>query len=80
MVKQDENDITRQSMQRSVYDRKRGAGDENKGILRRYFFPNEADFTLRFNPYRDAHPDDVYDKDRQYYPVSTNDFRDHHRD
>ena len=79
MVKQ-EDDLTRKSMQGAVFDKRRGAGDERKGTLMRYFFPHEADFTLKFNPYRDAHPDDVYDKSNQFYPSSTNDFRDHVRE
>ena len=80
MVKQDEDDVTRLSLERALYDKRRNTGDENKGLLRRYFFPSEADFTLKVNPYRDAHPDDVFKKGQTYYNVSTNDFRDHIRE
>ena len=80
MVKQDENDVTRLSMERALYDKRRNIGDENKGLLRRYFFPSEADFTLKVNPYRDVHPDDVFKKGQTYYNVGTNDFRDHIRE
>ena len=80
MVKEDENDVTKNSMLRSAYVKHRNLGDENKGILRRYFFPDDANFNLKTNPYRNNHPDNVYDPRKPIYPSSTNDFRDHMRE
>lgn len=80
MVKEDENDVTKSSMMRSVYVKHRNLGDEKKGIFRRYFFPDDADFNLKYNPYRNAHPDAVYDPSKPIYPSVTNDFRDHMRE
>ena len=80
MVAEDENDVTKLSMLRNVYNDKTNLGDEKKGFFRRYFFPKDADFNLKYNPYRNTNPQDVYDPSKPYYPSSTNDFRDHVRD
>ena len=77
MVAEDENDVTRISMLRNVYYKHSNLGDEKKGIFQRYFFPKDADFNLKYNPYRNAAIEDVYDPSKPYYSTVSNDFRDH---
>ena len=75
-----ENDPTHRSMLNQTYTKHRNLGNEKKGILYRYFFTQDADFELKENPYRNAHPDDVYDPKKPYYSTYSNSFRDHCRD
>ena len=63
-----------------TYVKHKNLGNEKKGILYRYFFTQDADFELKENPYRKAHPDDVYDPKKPYYDTYSNSFRDHVRD
>ena len=79
MVKQVHDD-TEQSMLRNQYKKHMNLGDEKKGILYRYFFTKDADFELKYNPYRNSHPDDVFNPKKPVYPTYSNDFRDHERD
>ena len=80
MVPEDEDDVTKQSMLRNVYNKHSNLGDEKKGMFRRYFFSKDADFNLKYNPYRNSNHLDVYDPSKPIYPTVSNDFRDHLRE
>ena len=78
MVKYDDDDVTENSMARAVYIRHRHLDDTKRGNFYRYFFSQDADFTLKNNPYRNAHHDDVYNPAKPYYSTYANSYRDHH--
>ena len=82
MVKSpEEDDASHRSMKAASYQKHRNLGNENKGVLYRYFFTQDADFELKENPYRNAHPDDVYNPKNQYLTTyATAGYRDHVRD
>lgn len=77
----EDDDASLRSMKSASYQKHRNIGNENKGVLYRYFFTQDADFELKENPYRNAHPDDVYNPKTQYLTTyATSHYRDHVRD
>ena len=76
MVAQPERDITRETMERDLY----GKGSEGKkSPIYRYFFPRDADFTIKENPYTNANREDIWDHRKAQYPTYGNNFGAHHQ-
>ena len=77
----EDDDASIRSMKQQSYQKHRNIGNERKGVLYRYFFTQDADFELKENPYRNNHPDDVYDARKQYVSTyASSHYRDHVRD
>jgi len=79
MVKQDENDLTRRTMEEAQYFSKSGGEGFRSSALFRFFFARDADFTIRENPYAKLHPEDVWDSRKGHYSTYTNNFGQHHQ-
>ena len=78
MVKQDESDLTRRTMEEAQYFNKSGT-DLKSSSLYRFFMARDADFTIKENPYAKLHPEDVWNASRPHYASYTNRFGDHHQ-
>ena len=78
MVKQDEGDLTRRTMEEAQYFSKSGEGFRSSALFR-FFFARDADFTIRENPYAKLHPEDVWDSRKGQYSTYTNNFGQHHQ-
>ena len=77
----EDNDVSMTSMKQQTYQKHKNLGDAKKGVFYRYFFTQDANFELKENPYRNNHPDDVYDAKKQYVTTyASAGFRDHVRD
>jgi hypothetical protein len=57
--------------------REQDAEDKKKTPWFRYFFPTQADWTVKENPYATHHRSEVFSTTNNLYPSKTNDFRDH---
>ena len=75
MVKQDD-DITTQTMYQSLYKKHSGRSYKQSSWYR-FMFPNDADFTVKTNPYRLISHKDVFDPKKGNLHSLTNDFADH---
>ena len=71
-------EVTRDSMLETQYVTQRKS-DVKRSALYRFFMARDADFSLKDNPYRKAHPEDVWDSRKAQYSTYTNRFGDHHQ-
>lgn len=76
MVKQDEDDITQETMQRALY-KKAWKDDYKSSNWYRFLFPQSADFTVRKNPYREHAQTEIFNPKRPGYSTWTGTFQDH---
>ncbi len=70
-------DVSTSSMLEAQYVTKQGE-DSKRSPLMRFFLPRSADFTIKQNPYANAHPEDVWDSRKGHHATYTNRFGEHH--
>ena len=78
MVKQEE-DVTTVTMLDSQYVNRRNESNWKRNPIYRYFMGRDADYTIKENPYRNTHHEDVWDSRKGHYPTYTNSFGEHHQ-
>lgn len=82
MVPQDENDVTLQSMKSAHYQSYRLAEakkDFYRSSFYRFFRPEQADWSIRANPYTGNNKHDVYSLEHPSASFGKNDFRSHYQ-
>ena len=79
MVKEPEGDLTREGMLDAQYVERRNLTDGKRSPLFRYFMARDADFTIKDNPYRSMHSEDIWDARKGHYPTYSNSFGEHHQ-
>ncbi len=73
-------DITERTMMEAHYQsfrNKEYANDKKHRTWYRLFFPNDADYSVKRNPYHQTHKDNVYNPANNYYPTIGTHFRSH---
>jgi len=79
MVDQPE-DLTTKTMLDSQYvERRNDLTDGKRSPLYRFFLARDADFTIKENPYRSQHPEDVWNSKVGQYATYSNNFGEHHQ-
>lgn len=79
----DDYDVTQKmslATHMNSYKRKFAKEDRKKSSWYRIFFPNDADYRVKENPYAIYNKDDCYNPYNGYYSTYTNHFRDHEND
>lgn len=76
MVKQDPDDIAHETMERSLY-KKASANDYKSSTWYRFIFPNDANFDIKRNPYRDYSHRELFNVDAPGYSTYTSTHLDH---
>ena len=80
MVEEPEGDLTRETMLDSQYkERRNNLTDGKRSPLYIFFMGRDADFTIKENPYRNNHPEDVWDHRKGQYATYSNRFGEHHQ-
>jgi hypothetical protein len=80
MVPQKDLDITQKTALFAHYQSNRNtsySSDVKRRTWYRVLFPNDADYSVKENPYSQYHKDDIYNPANGYYSSPTNHFRDH---
>ena len=66
------------SMMKDQYMHLNKQSEGKSSPIYRYFFARDADFTVKENPYRSNHSEDVWNHNEGLYTGYSNDFRSHH--
>ena len=70
--------IMERTMKKDQYMVLKKEGEGKRSPIYRFFFARDADFTVKENPYANAHREDVWNHKEAMYSDYGNDFRDHH--
>jgi hypothetical protein len=84
MVPKEEMDVTERTAYEAHYKtfkQKVQKMEHKKSAWYRLFFPGDADYTLKYNPYKNTHRDNVYNPATGYYTtVGQKHYNDHIRE
>lgn len=83
MVPKDTMDVTERTMLEAHYESYRNMKhkqEKKKSAWYRLFFPVDADYNVKENPWAHNHPDNVYNPRNGFYGSVTNRFRDHYQE
>ena len=80
MVKSEQADQTEETMLSSQYmTRDNKFTDGKRSPLYRFFMGRDADYTIKANPYRTSHPEDIWDARKGHFATYSNSFGEHHQ-
>lgn len=81
MVPKESMDITERTAYETHYQsfrNKQWAETKKTRTWYRLFFPNDADYSVKENPYSQTHRENIYNPNNNFYANHTNHFRHHH--
>lgn len=70
--------VTERTMKEAIYGKDRAA-ERKKSTWYRYLFPEDADWTVKENPYAKYDKSKIFDKRNNFYHSNTNDFHSHYQ-